>query len=119
MNYFGSFGNNKNLALERLLPRVEEILKVHEQNDYDGFGKLITPELANKVTREVFTLANQEMRPNLGTLVSMSYLAAFNRNEDPMLLFCAKYSGTEDDILVTVTFKNNSEPALIDHIWIE
>lgn len=36
-----------------------------------------------------------------------------------MLLFSAKFSNTEDDILINVKFKDGSEPPLIEWLWIE
>jgi hypothetical protein len=57
--------------------------------------------------------------PALGTLQSKSLLTSLRRGAHPMLVFSGKCSGTTDDILINVTFRNKSEPPLIDWLWID
>ena len=119
MNYFGSFGSTEKTALDKLLPTVDHALGAHESGDYDSYLLIITHELSEKVSREGFEKAHTELFPYLGKLGSKTFLGSFKRGLNPMLLFAAKYANTEDDILINVTFKNGTEPPLIDWLWIE
>ncbi|WP_448546475.1 hypothetical protein [Thalassotalea fusca] len=119
MDYFGSFATTSENALKLLTPVVDKALVAHQEGNYRDYAAIITNELAEKVTEESFARAHKEIAPQLGKLQSKSFLAALKRDTNPMLLYSAKYSGTEDDILINVTFKNGTHPPQIDWLWIE
>ncbi|OMH30554.1 hypothetical protein [Motiliproteus sp. MSK22-1] len=119
MNFFGTFGSTDAEALQLLLPVVDRALYAHQAGDYQEYLSVITSNLAAKITQEDFMRAHREVAPQLGTLQSKLLLAALRRGENPMLLFSAKFSGTEDDIVINITFKNGTKPPLIEWLWIE
>ncbi|NVK21806.1 MAG: hypothetical protein HWD86_04765 [Kangiellaceae bacterium] len=119
MNFFGTFGLTDKEALQLLLPVVDTALHAHQTGNYQEYLSVITNELARKVSEEGFLKAHRELAPQLGTLQSKSFLASLRRGKNPMMLFSAKFSGTEDDIVINVTFKSGTEPPLIDWLWIE
>ena len=119
MNFFGTFGSTDTEALQVLMPIVDRALHAHQVGDYREYLCEITSDLAEKVTEEGFIRAYQNLAPQLGTIQSKSFLASLRRGENPMLVFSAKFSGTEDDILINVTFRSGSEPPLIEWLWIE
>ena len=119
MNYFGTFGETDQEALQLLMPVIERALHAHTVGNYQEFVSVITHDLAEKITEEGFIKAHHEIAPQLGTLQSKYFLASLQRGKNPMLLFSAKFSGTEDDVLINVTFKSGTEPPLIDWLWIE
>jgi len=119
MDYFGSFATTNDNALKLLTPVVDKALIAHQEGNYQDYVSIITNELAEKVTEESFIRAHKEIAPQLGKLQSKSFLASLKRDANPMLLFSAKYSGTEDDILINVTFRNDTQPPKIDWLWIE
>ena len=119
MNLFGTFGSTKAEALRLLMPVVDRALHAHQVADYRQFLSVVTDELAGKTSEERFMRAHRDVAPKLGALQSKSFLASLRRNKDPMLVFCAKYSSTQDDILISVTFENGTEPPLINWLWIE
>lgn len=119
MNYFGTFGSTESEALRLLMPVVDRALHAHQIGNYQEYFSVITSDLAAKVTEKGFLQAHREVAPQLGILQSKSFLASLRRDENIMLLFSAKFSGTEDDIVINVTFKNGTEPPLIEWLWIE
>ncbi len=119
MNFFGTFGSDDKEPLQLLIPVVERALHAHQAGNYQEYLSVITSDLAAKVTKESFMRAHREVAPQFGTLQSKTFLASLRRDENPMLLFSAKFSATEDDIVINVTFKNGTEPPLIDWLWIE
>lgn len=119
MNYFGTFGSDESEAMQLLMPIIDKALLAHESGNYDDYCSLITDKLAEKVSREGFAKAHREIAPQLGTLESKSFLGSLNQGENPMLTFSARYSGIEEDIVITIIFENGSEPPLIDWLWIE
>ncbi len=119
MNYFGTFGETDKEALQLLMPVIDRALHAHRVGNYQEFVSVITSDLARKITEEGFMKAHHEIAPQLGTLQSKCFLASLQRGKNPMFLFSAKYSGTEDDVLINVTFKSGTEPPLIDWLWIE
>ena len=119
MNYFGTFGSTDIEALRLLMPVVDRALHAHQVGNYQEYLSVITGDLAGQVTEEGFLKAHREVVPQLGTLQSKSFLASLRRGENPMLLFSAKFSGTEDDIVISATFKSSTEPPLIEWLWIE
>lgn len=119
MEYFGSFGQSKQEALKLLEPVLDSALEAHQTGSYADYMKLVTDELSAKVTEQGFIKAYREIRPSLGDLIEKSFLASLNRNDNPMLLYSAKYTGTSDDVLINITFKNNTMPPKIEWLWIE
>lgn len=119
MNYFGSFGKDDKQALERLIPVLDQALHAHQVGDYQAFLSVITPELAEQISEDGFAMAFQELAPQLGKLESKSFLAALRRQDNPLLLFAARFAATGDDVLIQAMFKNGTEPPLIDSFWIE
>ena len=119
MNYFGTFGETDKDALLILMPVLDRALHAHKVGNYQEYVSIITSDLAGKISEEGFKKAHREISPTLGTLQSKCFLASLQRGKNPMLLFSAKFSGTEDDVLINATFKNGTEPPLIDWLWIE
>lgn len=119
MNYFGSYGPDQHHALSQLTPLVEQAIHCHEIGDYDTYLTVITPSLAQQLTREGFAKAHREVAPLLGQCQSITFIAALKRSDNPMLLFRAKYSHSQDDILINATIKNQSLPPRIEWFWIE
>ena len=119
MNYFGSFGKDETEALRILMPVIDGLLDAHQKGDYDAYSMLVADSLKEKVTREGFKKAHEQIQPTLGNLCSKRFLGSLNRNTNPMLLFSAKYEACADDILINITFVNKSVPPKADWIWIE
>jgi hypothetical protein len=118
-NYYGSYGTSKQAALAVLEPVLDEILRVHELGDYDGFCALITESFQRKISSQSFYKAYQDMRPTLGKLIAKRFVAGLRRGEDPMLIYMATYDAVPDDVLIRVTFANKSNPPRISWLWIE
>ena len=119
MNFFGTFGTTDTEALQVLMPIVDRAMHAHQVGDYSEYSRVITSDLAEKVTEEGFRRAYQDLAPQFGTMQSRLFLASLRRGDNPILVFSAKFSATEDDILVSVTFRNGSQPPLIAWLWIE
>lgn len=118
-DYDGNFGNNREQALVLLLPIVDIALNAHQSGDYLALRQVITDELALEITEAGFAKACRQMNPTLGGLVNKHLIAALNRQGDPMLVFCAKYDKSMDDILIKVPFENDTYPPRIKWLWIE
>lgn len=119
MDYFGSFGKTPKEALSKLEPILRTALQSHENGDYEAYSEIITEELKRKLSKENFLKAYKEIAPQLGQLQSLNFLGSLRKNSNPLLLYSAKYSGTTEDVLVSVTFKNETEPPKIHWLWIE
>jgi len=119
MDYYGSFGDSKANALERMQPVLDSVLEAHETGDYALFRALVTDAFADKVSERGFKQAREAMHPRLGELVSMHFLASLRRGVNPMLVFVARYGNTEDDVLIQATFRNGTYPPKLDALWIE
>lgn len=119
MYYFGTFGSQENIALQKLLPIIDKAIVAHHEGDYQKFKSVITPQLAEQITSANFMKAYQEITPQLGTLISKKFIGAFKKNHNPMLLFVGRYSLTDDDIIIHITFENDTNPPLINGVWIE
>lgn len=118
MSYFGCYGK-KSEALPLLAPVVGKALHAHQTGNYAAYRAVITDNLAAMVSEEAFVQAYKEVSPLLGQMKSKKFLSSLRRGEDPVLLYKAKFTRTDDDILIQVTFKNHSQPPLIDRLWIE
>lgn len=119
MDYFGSFGDTSKEALSTLEPILRIALKSHRNGDYEAYSEIITDELKKELPKENFLKAYEEIAPQLGQLQSLRFLGSLDKNSDPLLLYSAQYSGTADDILISVTFKNETEPPKIHWLWID
>ncbi|MBV1914011.1 MAG: hypothetical protein KUG72_01415 [Pseudomonadales bacterium] len=119
MNFFGSFGNTKEEAIAKLMPVADQIIAAHQDGNYSAFKSVITDDLSGKVDEDSFETAYRQIGLELGALISKQLLGCFRREGNPLLLFAAKYSKTEDDVLIHVSFANGSSPPKIDWIWIE
>lgn len=118
-DYFGCYGKTTEDALCQLLPVVDQALVAHETGNYQALRAVLTDSLAGKITPAGFQRARATIAPELGRQASKRLLGALNRGGNPRLLFAAHYDGTQDDILISVTFSNHSYPPLIDELWIE
>ncbi|MCG8609576.1 MAG: hypothetical protein MI864_03490 [Pseudomonadales bacterium] len=119
VNYFGSLGSNADEALAVVEPIVSDILKSHENGDYDLFSSLITQNLKAKVKPEGFKKAVQENQPTLGIMQSKRFVAALNKGGNPMFLWVARFSKADDDVLINITFTDDKASPKVDWVWIE
>jgi len=119
MNFFGNFGSTDEEALQLLMPVVDRALYAHQVGNYQEYLSIVTSDLAAKVSEEGFLKAHREVAPQLGALQSKKFLASLRRGKNPMLLFAARFSLTEDDVVINVTFKSGTKPPLIEWLWIE
>lgn len=119
MDYFGSFGSTRDEALDVLLPLVDELLESLGRGDYEAYCALITESLKSKISRESFDKTYEETQPKLGNLQTLRFLGSLNRNGNPRLVFEAKYEACADDILINITFSNDTAPPRVDWMWME
>lgn len=117
--YFGSFGTSKSEALATLMPAVDAILEAHQKGDYDAFLAQITPDLADKISRQGFENAHKEASAELGQLVGKSFLGSLKDKGNPRLLFVATYAGCPSEVLISITFANGSQPPKASWVWVE
>lgn len=117
--YFGSFGADYQTAMAVLEPIIQQAISAHETGNYDLFVEVITHEHASRVSREGFAKGFELVAPQLGKLNEKVFLGSLNREGDPVLLFRAEYQLCPDDVLITVQFKNDTRPPLIEYITIE
>ena len=101
------------------MPVADQILAAHQDGDYREFKSVITADLSGKVDEDSFVTAHRQIGLELGDLLCKDLLGFFRRDGNPLLLFSAKYSKTEDDVLIHIAFENGSSPPKIDWIWIE
>lgn len=118
-DWFGSFGFSREEALSVLDPILDKAIEAHASGRYEDYRRVITQSLAEKVSEEGFSKAHREVWPTLGTLISRRFLGALKKQNNPMLLFSARFENTINDVLITVVFENSSNPPLIDWLWIE
>jgi len=109
-NYFGSYGTTKNEALGALDPVVDKVLDALQYGTYEAYIALLTEEFSTKIESSLFRKAHRSISSIMGNLESRSFLCAIKRQNNPVLVYAARYSESDDTILISVTFKNKTYP---------
>lgn len=117
-NYFGKLGATEEQALVRAIPIVTGLLKAQDDGDYELFCSFFEESIKEGVTPDAFVNNRQQILETMGTVVEKQFIASLKRNGRPALVFKTKYSDTDEDFLVTITFNDELTPAKAEGIWI-
>jgi len=117
-NYFGKLGATQEQALQRAVPMVEGLLKAQDDGEYELFCSFFEEAIKEAVTPDAFTNNRQQILETMGSVVEIEFITSLKRNGRPALVFKTKYSDTDEDFLVTITFNDELIPAKAEGIWI-
>ncbi|WP_154660743.1 hypothetical protein [Marinobacter nanhaiticus] len=78
-------------------PFIESIIEAHADADYDRLVELV-PDVNGKLTEVEFAEAAVGLEP-LGDVVSIEYLAQFEKVKEHLVLWRVKYELAEEDVL--------------------
>ena len=118
-SYFKQFGSNKEEALNNLLPLVNLVIDAHVEGDYEKFGSVCSKRFLSQVTKDNFDRANQHFQPQMGAIIAKTLLTAIKQRGQTVLVYVAKFSNTEDDVLIRIALCKENDQAKIDWIVIE
>lgn len=119
MHYFGFLGDNQEQILDKVTPVLDDILEAHAKQDYALFTKHLHTELTKKVSEKQFLDAAKATTTRLGTCGKKRFLAALRRDNRPMLLWVAKFSNSQNDVLISLIFDQQDDKPVVDWVWIE
>ena len=117
-NYFGKLGATQEQALARAVPMVDGLIKAQDDGEYELFCSFFEDAIKEAVTPEDFANNCQQILETMGTVVEKEFITSLKRNGRPALVFKMKYSNTDEDFLVTITFNDELTPAKAEGIWI-
>lgn len=118
-SYFKPFGSNKEEALTNLLPLVNVVIDAHVEGDYEKFSSVCSKRFLSQVTKDNFDRANQHFQPQMGAIIAKTLLTAIKQRGQTVLVYVAKFSNTEDDVLIRIALCKENDEAKIDWIVIE
>ncbi len=119
MEYFGFLGNNQEQVLNRVNPILDNILEAHEKKKYDLFIRNLQQEMREKISEKQFHLAAKETHKRLGQYQNRQFLAGLRRDDRPMLVWKAKFSRSENDILMTLVLDQQDSEVVVNWFWVE
>lgn len=118
-SYFKPFGNNDEEALNNLLPIVNTAIDAHVEGDYQKFSSVCSKRFLSQVTQENFERAYHHFQPQMGAIIAKTLLTVIKQRGQSVLVYVAKFSNTEDDVLIRLAFCIENNKAKIDWMVIE
>lgn len=118
-SYFKPFGNNDEEALNNLLPIVNAAIDAHVEGDYQKFSSVCSKRFLSQVTQENFERAYHHFQPQMGAIIAKTLLTVIKQRGQSVLVYVAKFSNTEDDVLIRLAFCIENNKAKIDWMVIE
>lgn len=119
MHYFGFLGDDQEQVLDKADPILDGILKAHEKKKYDLFARYLGSEQRKNITEKQFLEAAKATNKRLGDYQSRRFLAGLRRDNHPMLLWAAKFSDSEDDIMISLVFEQQDGETVVNWFWVE
>lgn len=117
-NYFGKLGTDPVVAMAKATPIVEGILKAQDDGDYEAFCSFFEGPLAQNVTKEDFHKNQQNIQQTMGKLKEKKFVTSMKRQGLLGLVYKCKFTGTDDDFIITITLNDSSDPLKATGIWI-
>ena len=119
MDYFGFLGSDPQQALDKVGPILDDLLRAHEKQDYELFACHLAREIRKKVPEQQFLQAARDTHKRLGRCEKRRFLAALRRDDRPMLLWSARFSGSKNDILISMILEQQDDTVAVHWFWLE
>jgi hypothetical protein len=117
-NHFGKLGNDQIQALQKAQPIVNGILKAQDDGDYDAFCAYFEGPLKQNITRDDFHKNQQNIANSMGHVIKTHFVTSLKRTGLVGLVYKCKFSKSDDDFMVTITFNDTVNPPMATGIWI-
>ena len=100
---------------------VENLLQGMEQNDYAMFSRDFSDEMKAAIDEDAFDAMVESFSTIIGAYESKSFYQAANTTQDDIVytvvIYKAKFTDEEDDVLITVTFSGEEGSKVIDGLY--
>lgn len=100
---------------------AENLLQGLNQNDYAMFSRDFSDTMKTAIDETAFAAMVEQLSAAIGTYESKTfYQAADSKQNDvvyTIVVYKAKYTDEEDDVLVTVTFSGEDDNKVVDGLF--
>ncbi len=117
-NYFGKLGTDPVAALAKATPIVDGILKAQDDADYETFCSFFEGALKQNITKPDFEKNAAQIHKTMGKLKEKQFVTSMKRQGLLGLVYKCKFTGTDDDFIITITLNDSSDPLMATGIWI-
>jgi len=118
-SYLTPFGNTQEEALNNLIPIVNLAINAHVEGDYQQFSSVCSKRFLSQVTQESFELAYHQFQPQMGAFIAKTLVTIIKQRGQTVLVYIAKFSMTDDDVLIRIAFCKEGEVIKVDWMYIE
>ena len=119
MHYFGFLGSEPTQALESVEPILDDLLAAHEKVNYEQFAGHLQQSVREKMQQQQFQQAATETNKRLGRFLRREFLGGLRRDGRPMLLWAAKFSNSDNDILISLILAQEDDRTAVHWFWLE
>ncbi len=98
---------------------ITSIMKSIESQNYDQYSKDFSEKMKVAQKPEDFLTLCKKINSSLGKLDSVNFIGFYVHGTDTITLFKAKYSKTEDDVLVRLVLDLNSPKQRVVGLWFD
>jgi len=100
---------------------AQNMMQGLKQNDYAMFSRDLSDTMKGAIDADAFAAMVDQLSATIGTYESMSFYQASNTKQNDVaytsVIYKAKFSDEEGDVLVTVTFSGEEGSKVIDGLF--
>ena len=116
---FTTGGNSDDGLRAQVDPIVDNIIDGMRTEDYAKYSRDFSESLKKALTEGAFLRDNRDMRSQLGECKSGEYMGFMNQAGSTMVLYKARFSKTEDDLLIRLSVSKEQDRYLVVGIWVQ
>jgi hypothetical protein len=100
-------------------PILEMVLTGFNQGDYALYSKFFDDMLKDAITEKKFRQVREDILKKLGKYQSRSYLGFLNKGRTTAVLWRARFSGGDDDVLIKLVLSKRGDKVRVSGLWFQ
>lgn len=100
-------------------PILDNILEAFELNDYLRYSKDFDATLKEAISEKKFVEVDRYFQDSLGDYQSREYLGFVVKGKMSVVLWKARYSNSEDDVMIKLVVSKRGDECLVTGLWFQ
>ena len=100
-------------------PILDNILEAFELNDYLRYSRDFDATLKESVSEKKFVEVDRYFQDSLGDYQSREYLGFVVKGKMSVVLWKARYSNSEDDVMIKLVVSKRGGECLVTGLWFQ
>jgi len=100
-------------------PILDNILKGMAEADFDAYVRDFGEAVRNVIDKDGFHKSLKATKALFGQYKSRTYLGFFNKRKMTVVLWKARFDGTDDDVIIKLVLSKNGDKIEVGGLWFQ